>query len=195
MKSKQIFILLFLIICVKQISAQQEFFREKNGLTLSGSSNFISFYGGDVDYLFNKNIILSGSYSNSNTNFLDGMYGLSLNYFITDHTIDSPTKGIVGLSLNGPFDDPFDDSILSANFGLLHVFLHKTYFPFSLALLTNFSFHDGLRFQPAIGYSQAFVSNKKVYPVVSVTYVIPKSDSYNQIEYSLFFNVGINIRL
>jgi hypothetical protein len=54
MNSKQIFILLFLIICVKQISAQQEFFREKNGLTLSGSSNFISFYSGDVDYLFNE---------------------------------------------------------------------------------------------------------------------------------------------
>lgn len=195
MKSKHIFILLFLIICLKPISAQQEFFREKNGLTLSGSSNFISFYGGDVGFLFNKNIILSGSYTNSNTNFLDGMYGLSLNYFITDNKIYSPTKGIIGLSLNGSFYNLFDDNILSANFGLLQVFLHKSNFPFSLALLTNFSFHDGLRFQPAIGYSQAFVSNRKVYPVVSVTYLFPKSDYYNQIEYSLFFNLGMNIRL
>lgn len=189
MKSKLIFVLLFLILSVRHTSAQEEFFREKNGLTLGGTSNFLSIIGGNASFLLKKNTIISGSFLSDF--FDDRAYGLSINQFITDRTVDSPTKGIIGLSLS-LYDE---DTMLSFNFGVLQSFLHKTNFPLSLGLNTNLSFHNGLGFQPELCYNQAFLSNKRIYPVVGVTYLIPMNKRYNQIEYTLFFHVGLNIRL
>ncbi|MEI8086288.1 MAG: hypothetical protein WCG93_08750 [Paludibacter sp.] len=196
MKRKFIFALLFLLFCVKQVNAQQEFFVNTNGLTFSGSTNFISLYGGGVDLYLKNNVIISGAIAD-----IDGysMYGGGIEMLITGKNYDNPSKGILGISYT---KIPGVLTNVGINAGVLQVFLKDTNFPLSLSAVANlssdvkYSTVGSMLVTPIIGYTQSFFAHNQVYPVIGVSYQLLLDKSYYSHNQSAFLvHAGLNIKL
>jgi len=196
MKRKFSLALLFLLFCIKQVNAQQEFFGNNNGLTLSGTTNFYSLYGGGVDLYLKNDIILSGGVANNEDYY---MYQGGIHFLITGNKHDNPSKGIFGFSYTTV---PEKLTTIGINAGIIQVLLKDSNFPLSLSAIANLS--TRLRFSkigsfqvtPIIGYTQSFFAHNQVYPVIGVTYQVSLDRSnYSDNESALFVHAGLNIKL
>lgn len=196
MKRNFIFALFVLLFCVKQVNAQQEFFGNTNGLTLSGTTNFNSLYGAGIDFYLKNNVVISGAIADN-----DGynMYGGGIEFLITGKDYDNPTKGIFGLSFSTV---PDRLTVIGLNAGMVHVFLKDSNFPLSISAVANLSSEikyskvGSLHVTPIIGYTQSFFAHMPVYPVIGVSYQVSLIRSYySDSESALLVHAGLNIKL
>ena len=174
----------------KLVNAQQEFFGDTNGMTLSGSTNFDGLYGGGIDFYFKHNVIISGLIADYNGY---NMLGAGVNFLITGNDYNNPTKGIFGFSYTVV---PDKGSLFGLNAGLVQVLNQKSNYPFSLSAIANVTLAYGVKVVPSISYTQAFFSNKQIYPVFGLSYEIPLDRSYYSDNVSaLMVHIGLNIKL
>ncbi len=188
-------ILILLGIFATCVYSQEEFFGNKNGLTISGTAGVnqnieVENKTAGLSLYLKKGLIISGSYSKiSNTDFVQANIG----YLFNNSKNDNGLKGLIGISFGNLFNNY---KILGFNMGTTRVFFRKSSFPFSLGGVATVAlgFQDDLLSPNAglsIGYIQSFFAKGWVYPVIGVS----KSFIIGQDSSDWFFHAGLNIRL
>lgn len=149
---KRILTLTFVILILycKKVNAQQEFFGNTSGLTVSGSTNLDGLYSGGIDVYLKHNVIVSGMIADYRGYDL---LGASINFLISGKDYDNPTKGIFGISYATlPYNR---DVVIAINAGIVQVICQNSNFPFSLSAIANMNIYN-LKVIPIISYTQTF---------------------------------------
>lgn len=194
-------VLVFGILSTLSSYAQEEFFINNTGLSVSGSSDFSALSSGGLSLHLKNGLIFSGSIllpiegsnipaittigylldlnKKSEKNKLNAIISLSnISYNLGSVGYISPTLGILYTS--------FQNDNCPTTFGLsTSAYFYK--FNFDYIEQSNLTFY----------FAQAFFAQKRVYPVVGLTYSIPLKQTfgYGSGDGSFLFHVGLNIRL
>ena len=201
MKKNKFGLIILGIFCTLSGYAQEEFFGNKNGLTLSGSFNLdnsvqTEIKTGGLSLYLKNGIIFSGSYSKMyNTVYSQ----VSLNYLFNNSKHTEGMKSILGLSFGSIYDryNINKNNFVGVNMGLIKVFFYKSNFPFSIGGSASFaSYLYNMHYKSSnlgltIGYTQSFFAKGWVYPVLGVS----KSFIIGQDSSDWFVHAGLNIRL
>jgi hypothetical protein len=184
--------------------AQEEFFFNHSGLSVSDSKQLNSDVNSlGISYLSKHGLFFSGAYTAS-----DKYESLteSLGYLFYNHTDEGKgnTKGLLALSYTHSLRE--DNRFINMHLGVIHVFLPKTNFPFSISGSSYYSKHLGYSssygyytgyssnydFGFSIAYTQTFFAKNRIYPVIGITKSFQVTNGKTQ---SLFLNVGFNIKM
>jgi hypothetical protein len=190
------FIYLLLLLIFPSVYAQEEFFGNNNGLSLSYLQGFIE----DVDHIsgitlnaYFKKGIAAGFGVQHIDNYTYPMAAVAY-YIIPKSGLNYP-MGSIGLS----YANIESTNIVGVNFGLMKCFFPDSHFPFamngSFSLQTEIGDEDltGYTLDQVIGigYVQAFFANKRLYPFVGISYAF---EPYTKI--NLFTAIlGINLKI
>jgi len=184
--------------------AQEEFFGNKTGLSLSGSSDFLVNSSGGLSLHLKNGFIFSGtflfSYEGSQIPTL-----ATIGYFFDLNKKSEKDKlnAIISLSDLSFLPDFFQQvRSVSPTLGIMYTSFHNVNYPTSLgisasAYFNEFDFNYIVQSSLTFYFAQAFYAQKTVYPVIGLTYSVPLSNAYGyaQGESSFLFHVGLNVRL
>lgn len=180
--------------------AQEEFFSNRAGLSLTNSKQFSSDMNVlGLSYSTKHGFIFSGSYAAS---YNSEIMTESLGYLLYDHREGhGNTKGLFGLSYSQLLQT--DKRFINLGLGVSQVFFPKTNFPFSISgsgsynKLLNYyhsyyNTYSGYDIGFSIAYTQTFFAKNRIYPLVGITKSFEVTNGKTQ---SLFLNVGFNIKM
>lgn len=204
MKKIKILLVTLSAFCTFSVSAQEEFFGNKTGISASYSlatsiNNSTTIGDGQLSLHLKNGLILAGDYSKIYGN---NLYGASIGYLINNNNNDK-LKGLLSFSYGALIDKlnvNYNYKITSISFGLMKVLFSNSNFPSSIGASVSTTFftseNNYSQLQPTavIGYSQSLFSNNQVYPVIGIskTFVLFNSGANDG---NLVFHVGLSVRL
>lgn len=185
------------LFCSFNITAQEEFFRNNNGLSISYSKNFTkninsSIHTKGISYYNKGGLILSGNFASSTYgNSVEG----SLGYLFNGSTSDNKIKTLFALSYGNVYDYY---KYAGPTMGLIKVFFPASNFPFSIGASSSMLMYFGKNISQdfnlgaSIAYSQAFFSKSPIYPVIGITktFIITNNGGSDW-----FYHLGLSIKL
>ena len=188
------------IICTLSSYAQEEFFKNNTGLSVSGSSNFSTSNEGSLSLHLKNGLIFSGSIILPN----EGIYNPTITtigylFDLNKKSEKDKLNIIISLSDLSIQSDLFRS--ISPTLGIMYTSFNNEDYPTSLGLSTSAYIEDYYPIKIAASdlsfyFAQAFFASKTVYPLVGLTYSIPLTHEwYTQSGGSFLFHVGLNIRL
>jgi len=183
---------------------QEEFFFNRSGLSVSDSKEL----GSELN-------VLGLSYYSKHGFFFTGAFAASdkseslsesLGYLFYNHTEEGKgnTKGFLAFSYSHSLYE--DSRFINMHLGVIHVFLQKSNFPFSISGSSYYSKHLGYSSSYgyytgyssnydigfSIAYTQTFFAKNRIYPVIGITKSFQVTNGKTQ---SLFLNLGFNINI
>jgi hypothetical protein len=191
-----IFILLLSYFSIIGLKAQEEFFGNQNGLSVSGLNGFESKTRGLGMSFYFKNGVFLGVAQSGNKDLDIYMTSLTLGYLADLGANDKSLKAGAGLSLG--FLRSY--KLVSLDFALIKCFFGESNFPLSLSpsfsIEKAFSLHQEntgvMTTVLGISYTQAFFAKNKFYPFLGFS----KMFGIGEVETQDFFvNIGLSIKL
>lgn len=183
--------------------AQEEFFGEKTGLSVSGTTDFTGIFGGGMSLHLKNGLIFSYSSINA-SRYIPIMVTAGYLFDLNKKSEKDKLNAFISLSDVTTLSDLFKQiGYVSPSFGIMYTSFYNFNYPTSLGISAS-AYFDSYNYASTDAYflnfyfAQAFFAKKTVYPIVGLTYSLPIKQSYygfSQGEGSLEFHVGLNIRL
>jgi hypothetical protein len=195
MKKNKFLLFVLGIFCTLSAYSQEEFFNDKTGLTVSGSTDFSTVSGGGLSLHLKNGLIFHGSHDESH---YVSLTSLGIGFIARNKNNTNGIEGIVDFSYGFMSNDY---SIAGVNMGLIQRFFPRSNNPFSLSAIVGFSTsnyynNQGLNIVPTFAYTQTFFANSAIYPVIGISYSFPINSSNDSNESGFIdFHAGFNIRL
>jgi len=196
------FILLALgLFCILSSYGQEEFFGNKTGLSVSGSSNFSTENSGGLSLHLKNGLIFSGEFILSNEG--DNIPTTETVGYLFDFNKNSEKNKINGIvSLSNLSSNLGSVGYITPTLGIIYTSFQSENYPTSLGLSASayfyqFNFNFIEQSNLTLYFAQAFYAQNTVYPVIGLTYSIPLTNAYGDTNGggSYLFHVGLNIRL
>jgi hypothetical protein len=202
--NKNKFILLVIgMLCMLSSYAQEEFFGNNSGLSISGAtSDFSKIYGGGLSLHLKNGLVFSYS-SVFSLDYIPTIVSVGYLIDLNKHSTESKLNAFISLSDITTLSYLFQDvGYISPAIGIIYTSFNKINYPTSLGISASLYFYrynfdqiDQSYFN--LYFAQAFFARSTVYPVIGMAYSLPlkQPNGYTQGEGSFEFHAGLNIRL
>jgi hypothetical protein len=202
---KKIKLVLFVLgmLCTLSSYAQEEFFGNNTGLSVSGTTDFSHIYGGGLSLHLKKGLIFSYSSVNG-SGYIPTIVTIGYLFDLNKKSEKDKLNAFVSLSdvttLSGLFQYI---GYVSPAIGIMYTSYNKINYPTSLGISATAYFYKVYfnRIEESFlnfYFAQAFFATNTVYPVVGLTCSLPIYQPYGAYTFwegSLEFHVGLNIKL